>query len=268
MLSYQHIYHAGNMADVQKHLWLLCALEYLGRKEKPFCWLDTHSGRGAYDLAAPEAQKLGEYKNGILSVIERLRQSDHPLLELYAQKISDINEDHQELRLYPGSALLAATMLRDEDKLYAYELHPKEFTFLSDNLASFHNVKVIKEDGYKGLKSLTPPKLKRGGVLIDPSYEMKGEYEDVVEEISGALSRWPQGVYMIWYPILAAARHEAMCAALTELATAHHLDFIRDEWIFEGAAKGLLGTGMFIFNPPYQSDKDMSAVKNYILNTP
>lgn len=259
MLSYQHIYHAGNMADLHKHLWLLCVLEYLGRKDKPYCWIDTHAGRGVYDLGAPEAEKLGEYKDGIARVYESLQASEHPLLKLYGACIK--KENRGALRYYPGSAILAAQMLRGNDRLFAFDMHPKEFEFLDTALRPYKNAKAQKQNGYAGLKSLCPPPIRRGGVLIDPSYEIKSEYDDVAGALNLALKKWPQGVYMVWYPILAAARHEAMCEALTETARENTLEFTRSEWMFDGVEKGMLGSGMFILNTPYSCEDVMADVK-------
>lgn len=265
MLSYQHIYHAGNMADVHKHLWLLCVLDYLNRKDKPYCWIDTHSGRGAYDLDAPEAQKLGEYKDGVAAVIGRVRASAQPLLALYGAKIMAMNGGGVDIHAYPGSAMLAAQMLRGQDRLLAYDLHPQEFAHLAANLKPYKNARTMKEDGYQGMKSILPPALRRGGVLIDPSYEVKSEYDEVARALTGAMKRWPQGIYMVWYPILVAGRHEAMCAALEGLASEAGVEFTRDEWMFGPREKGLLGSGMFILNTPYSCAEAMAAARCDIL---
>jgi 23S rRNA (adenine2030-N6)-methyltransferase len=265
MLSYQHIYHAGNMADVQKHLWLLCVLEYLGRKDKPYVWIDTHAGRGAYDLSAPEAEKLGEYKSGIAALLDRIKSAEHPVLKLYAQKIAALNDGESAVQIYPGSSLLAAQMLRAGDKLFSYDLHPKEFEFLRENLKLYKGADARKEDGYAALKSLVPPQIRRGGVLIDPSYEIKGEYRQVASAVQDALKKWPQGVYMIWYPILAAGRHEGLCESLSEIAQSAGVDYTRDEWIFAGATKGMLGSGMAIVNTPYSCADTMAAIKTILV---
>tara|TARA_B100000780_G_scaffold277148_1_gene247192 strand:- start:485 stop:1366 length:882 start_codon:yes stop_codon:yes gene_type:complete len=289
MLSYQHIYHAGNMADVQKHLWLLTVLEYLGRKDKPYVWIDTHAGRGAYDLSAPEAEKLAEYKSGIAAVLHTIKGSEHPVLQLYYSQIGELNTQNviarsgsdeaihglprslrslamtlDNLDIYPGSSLLAAQMLRPRDRLFSFDLHPKEFEFLRENLKPYKGADARKEDGYAGLKSLVPPQIRRGGVLIDPSYEIKDEYGQVASVVRGAVKKWPQGVYMIWYPILSAGRHEALCAALADIAQSAGVDFTRDEWMFEGAERGMLGSGMAIVNTPYSCADTMAAIKNVI----
>lgn len=269
MLSYQHIYHAGNMADVQKHLWLLSVLEYLSRKDKPFYWIDTHSGRGAYDLNAPEAQKLAEYKDGIAALFETIRQSQHTIIKLYAQEIIAVNGGAaDEIKAYPGSAMIAAQMLRGKDKLAAFELHPKEFLFLQKAMALYKGAVAKKQDGYNGLKALIPPPIRRGGVLIDPSYEIKEEYMRVADAVGEAVKKWPQGTYMVWYPILKAGRHEAMCKALEDTAKKASVEFTRDEWVFEGVEKGMLGTGMAIVNTPFSCAATMEQVKQILLTKP
>lgn len=293
MLSYQHIYHAGNMADVQKHLWLLTVLEYLGRKDKPYIWIDTHAGRGAYDLRSAEAEKLGEYKSGIAAVLDKIKGAEHPVLKLYYNKILELNTDNviarrreptrqstatsglprslrslamtsDNLEIYPGSSLLAAQMLRKGDKLFSYDLHPKEFEFLRENLKPYQGADARKEDGYAGLKSLVPPQIRRGGVLIDPSYEIKDEYGQVARAVQDAVKKWPQGVYMIWYPILAAGRHEALCEYLRGIAESAGVDYTRDEWMFEGVQRGMLGSGMAVVNTPYSCADTMAAIRSVL----
>jgi len=261
MLSYQHIYHAGNMADVQKHLWLLTVLDYLGRKDKPYVWIDTHAGRGAYDLRSAEAEKLAEYKSGIAAVLDKIKGAEHPILQLYVQKIAALNDGKSAVQIYPGSSLLAAQMLRTGDRLFSFDLHPKEFEFLRENLDPYKGADARKEDGYAGLKSIVPPQIRRGGVLIDPSYEIKDEYGQVASAVRDAVKKWPQGVYMIWYPILGAGRHEALCDALAEIAQSANVDFTRDEWMFEGVERGMLGSGMFIVNTPYTCAETMAGIK-------
>lgn len=294
MLSYQHIYHAGNMADVQKHLWLLTVLEYLGRKDKPYIWIDTHAGRGAYDLRAPEAGKLAEYKNGIAAVLDKVKGAEHPVLKLYYSKILELNTQNviarrreptrqstaasglprslqsfamtsDNLDIYPGSSLLAAQMLRAGDRLFSFDLHPKEFEFLRENLKPYKGADARKEDGYGGLKSLVPPQIRRGGVLIDPSYEIKDEYGQVASAVRDAVKKWSQGVYMIWYPILSAGRHEALCESLRDIAQSAGVDFTRDEWMFEGAERGMLGSGMFVVNTPYSCAETMAAIRSVLI---
>lgn len=265
MLSYQHIYHAGNPADVHKHLWLITVLDYLQQKDKPLNWIDTHGGRGLYDLQSPEAQKLSEYKTGFLKIFDAYRnEKDLPApLRLYLDLITQHNPEGA-LRSYPGSALIAASLLRQNDTVQSYDLHPQEFTALQKNLAPYKNAHVQKADGLAALKSLLPPPAKRGGLLIDPSYEIKSEYEQVVAVLKAALKRWAGGVYMVWYPLLPAGHHAVLaekCRALTE-------NVIIDEWHFRapGAAdRGLYGSGMVIINPPYTCAETMDEIRKTAL---
>lgn len=267
MLSYQHIYHAGNMADVQKHLWLIYVLDYLTKKDKPFIWLDTHAGRGLYDLESHEAQKIKEYESGIdlfLNKIEKIDDLPAPI-KTYKKIIANLNGDKKSITTYPGSAYLAAKIMRPTDKLYAYDLHKGEFPYLEHTLKNYINSSVRFEDGLEGLKSLIPhTTLKRGGVLIDPSYELKDDYINIAAAAIEAYKKWPQGIYMIWYPILEKAMHIDMLASLKELNLSNE-DFVIDEWHYPNAAKGMKGTGMAIINPPFGSIETMHEIRNLVL---
>lgn len=263
MLSYQHIYHAGNMADVQKHLWLICVLDYLIQKDKPFFWLDTHAGRGLYDLTAPEAQKIKEYESGILKFYNALKDADNlpaPLAR-YLDFIKKLNDGDNDIKKYPGSAYLAAKIMRSTDKLYAYDLHKGEFPHLERTLKNYINSTTRFEDGLLGLKSHIPPKtIKRGGALIDPSYENKGEYAQIAHAVIDAHQKFPQGIYMVWYPILNDARHKELTEPLKALKLPKE-DFIIDEWHFGNVERGMSGTGMVILNPPYGCVTTMQEIK-------
>jgi 23S rRNA (adenine2030-N6)-methyltransferase len=264
MLSYQHIYHAGNTADIQKHLWLVTVLDYLGKKDKPLCWIDTHAGRGVYDLEAPEAQKLGEHKIGIEPVYDFLRSTDNlpEPLKIYRDALTKNNEDGS-LRFYPGSALLAIQTLKSNDRLFAYDMHKGEYPHLANSLTPYRNSKTRQGDGLEHLLALLPPKEKRGGALIDPSYEIKSDYARIVKTMESALAKWAGGVYMIWYPLLAAGHHTTLVNGCRGL----HKDVLVDEWIWRDPAKegrGLYGSGMIIFNPPYTCAETMESVKQAV----
>jgi 23S rRNA (adenine2030-N6)-methyltransferase len=266
MLSYQHIYHAGNMADVQKHLWLIAVLDYLRQKDKPFFWVDTHAGRGLYDLESPEAQKIKEYESGILQFYDRLKQADDlPLpLKLYYDFIQNLNKEG--VKKYPGSAYLAAKIMRPADKLFAYELHKGEYPYLEKTLKNYINTTTRFEDGLKGLKSHIPPQtLKRGGVLIDPSYEIKEDYTNTAKAVIKAYQKWPQGVYMVWYPLLDKALHHDLLTPLKALNLPEE-DFIIDKWHFGAVEKGMKGTGMTVINPPYGTADIMRKIKSLLFS--
>lgn len=254
MLSYQHIYHAGNKADVQKHLWLIRVLRALKDEgNDPVFWLDTHAGRGLYDLGAPEAQKLGEYREGFLPFREEARKAKTlpEDIKTYLRLIDGLNKKRKGF--YPGSALIAAKLLGAQDGLILCELHKGEIEFLKKAMKPFSQARVLKEDGYTALARLLPPSQKRGGVLIDPSYEVKTEYGQVLDSVRTACTLWPQGVYMIWYPILKAGNHRTMVEGFRELEREQGVRVIIDEQLFRDPAaegKGMAGTGMAIVNPP------------------
>lgn len=265
MLSYQHIYHAGNMADVQKHLWLICVLDYLTKKEKPFLWLDTHAGRGLYNLETPEAQKIKEYETGILKFYNSLQTLKDLLkpLALYRDLIQNLNPSGA-LKTYPGSAYLAAKIMRPTDKLYAFDLHKGEYPHLENSLKNYINTTTRFEDGFQGLKSLIPhTTIKRGGILVDPSYEVKEEYANTANAVIEAYKKWPQGVYMIWYPILDKGYHDDLIKPLKALNLEAE-NFVIDEWHFDNVKRGMKGTGMVILNPPYGCGESMQAIKGYL----
>ncbi len=245
MLSYQHIYHAGNLADVQKHALLAVVLEYLTRKDKPLTYLETHSGRGLYKLDAIEAVRTGEAEAGI----GRVRQADwfeaeHPL----ERAIRAVQRRHGATA-YPGSPLIAANLLRPQDILHLAELHPQEHGALDLALSSY-GAKVYRQDGYELAQSLLPPTPRRGVMLIDPSYEVKSEYDRLPGIIAKLHRKWNVGVIALWYPILTDNRHSAMVAALKAQnlpkMLCHEVRFgpVRD-------GHRMVGSGMFLINTPY-----------------
>ena len=242
MLSYQHIYHAGNLADVHKHALLCCMLDYLTRKDKPLCYLETHAGRALYDLGDPEALKTGEAAQGI----QRVRDwfgVDHP----YAQTLTQTTDLHGP-NAYPGSPLMAALNLRATDTIHLAELHPREHAAL-DLAMSPYPVKCHHRDGFEMAFALTPPTPRRGLMLIDPSYEIKTDYDTLPRTIGKLSKAWNVGIIALWYPILTNKAHLPM---LNQLATAHP-DALRHEVSFPPArpGHGMVGSGMFVINPPY-----------------
>lgn len=245
MLSYQHIYHAGNLADVQKHALLCAMLGYLTRKDKPLTYLETHSGRGLYQLDAPEAVKTGEAAAGIdLITAQGLLPADHPYLVALAQ----VRATHGA-RAYPGSPLLAAQCLRPQDRMHLAELHPQEYAAL-DYVMSPYAAHVVKQDGFALAQAVCPPEPRRGLLLIDPSYEVKSDYESIPRAIGQLHRKWNVGVIALWYPILSDQRHAPM---LTALETLDLPKALRHEVRFPPAREGhrMIGSGMFIVNAPW-----------------
>ncbi|EOC56560.1 hypothetical protein NM3164_1036 [Neisseria meningitidis NM3164] len=195
MLSYRHAFHAGNHADMLKHFTLFLVLQYFNRKDKPYWYIDTHGGAGVYNLEGSEAQKVGEYRQGIAL----LRQAKNLPTELNGF-IAHIQKILPSPELYCGSPWLAQSLTRVGDKLRLFELHPTDFVHLQNNMGEAGLGKrgqVLREDGYKGLISLLPPPPRRATVLIDPPYEEKQDYRRVTETLKAALKRFESGCYLI-----------------------------------------------------------------------
>lgn len=200
MLSYQHIFHAGNHADILKHYVLMFVLQSLNKKEKPYTFFDTHSGSGLYDLLDNRSLKTGEAEKGILSVMSLSIPQEAKLYFDYVSK-------YVENKKYPGSPVIELDNLRKQDTLILSELHPQEFQNLKENINNSKNkdscsVQVHNRSGWEMINALTPPKTKRGAVLIDPSYETISDYEDAARTIVSVNKKWNNGIIMLWYPLL------------------------------------------------------------------
>jgi 23S rRNA (adenine2030-N6)-methyltransferase len=250
MLSYQHAYHAGNLADVHKHALLSTMLDYLTAKEKPLTYLETHAGRGLYDLSGAEAAKTGEAAQGI-ALAERLGwfTPTHP----YARVLTEVRRRYGP-DAYPGSPLVAALALRDGDRATVAELHPQEYTALTEAMLPYP-VTCRQMDGAAMALALTPPDPRRGLLLIDPPYEVKADYAATPKLIADVHRKWNVGVIALWYPILADQRHRPM---LDQLTGASFPKALRHEVRFPPAREGhgMVGSGMFILNTPYGTEKE------------
>ena len=197
MLAYRHAFHAGNHADVLKHIVLMLVLRHMNTKPKAYRYVDTHGGAGGYSLEGRYAQKKGEYERGIGRLWTR---TDLPeTVADYVALVRRFNPDGV-LAQYPGSPALAQMLLRPHDQLRAFELHPTEQKILRATLAATPEAIAYDGDGFAGLKSQLPPSSRRAAVLIDPSYEGNGDYRRVVATLREALARFAPGVYMVWYP--------------------------------------------------------------------
>lgn len=254
MLSYQHGFHAGNIADVLKHAVLCQVIDYLLQKNKPFYFHDTHAGRGLYDLTHPVAQKTGEYRDGIARIWNR-RDLPAGLLP-YIRTLQDFNTG-AGLRMYAGSSLLAQRMMTAADRLAANELHPQEYQALQDNAKGLRNLRVSKEDGYAALKAALPPKERRGVVLIDPSYELLADDVAVVDALREALKRFSTGIYLVWYPVVEEKRTQKMLKAVTALPAIKLLQLELFARAPQAGTGGMAGSGMLVINPPWQLDAVM-----------
>lgn len=242
MLSYQHHFHAGNLADVQKHALLAWCLDYLCQKDKPLTYIETHAGRGIYDLASEHALKTGEAAQGIARSEDWFPPS-HP----YRQRLNEVRASYGP-NAYPGSPLIAALSLRDIDTIHLAELHPTEHQALRHALNPW-SPHIYQRDGFDLALAITPPTPRRGLMLIDPSYEVKADYDAIPGHIRAIARKWNVGIIALWYPLLTTGAHGPMLAALQR----DFPDALRSEVHFPPVRIGhkMIGSGMFIVNPPY-----------------
>ena len=251
MLSYRHGYHAGNAADVLKHFILTYVLDYIKKKDKGFIFIDSHAGAGKYLISDPYMQKNKEYLQGIKKILQL--KNDNIFLKKYLDLIKSINFN-SELKIYPGSCYLAARSLRPNDNLYFFELHPKEFLNLKKNFENDSRVIIENRDSYQRLKKLLPPKEKRAVILIDPSYELKDEYEKVSEMLSDCYKKFPLGVYIIWYPVLKNKKSEKF---IFNVLKKKYKNLSHVEMITDNLNNGMQGSGLFILNCPWSIENDI-----------
>jgi 23S rRNA (adenine2030-N6)-methyltransferase len=258
-MNYRHAYHAGNFADVVKHVVLSRLIEHLKLKDKAFRVIDTHAGVGLYDLASSEAQRTGEWQGGI----GRLLQADLPppaaeLLRPYLEAVRAVNEAG-ELKRYPGSPMIARHLLRRQDRLSAVELHPEDAARLKALFEGDFQARVMQLDGWLALGAHLPPKERRGLVLVDPPFEVEGEFERLADGLRKAHRRWPGGIYALWYPIKDRDAVAAFRRALAESGIPKILDVV-----FEirppSPEPRLDGSGMIVVNPPFTLERDLAAV--------
>ncbi|TPP10617.1 23S rRNA (adenine(2030)-N(6))-methyltransferase RlmJ [Rhizobium glycinendophyticum] len=262
-MNYRHIYHAGNFADVLKHLVLSRLIVYLQQKDKAFRVLDTHAGIGLYDLSCEEAQKTGEWLEGIGKVIDaEMPAKVAEIMAPYLDAVKALNPGRDAggpLQRYPGSPKLARDLFRPQDRLSAMELHPEDSRVLARLFEGDFQVRVTELDGWLTLNAHLPPKEKRGIVLVDPPFEKEGEYERLVDGLAKAHRRFANGVYCLWYPIKKGAPikefHEALQALeIPKMLCAElHVKSDRDQ-------TGLSGTGLVIVNPPFTLKDEMHLV--------
>ncbi|MFZ1891251.1 MAG: 23S rRNA (adenine(2030)-N(6))-methyltransferase RlmJ [Formosimonas sp.] len=268
MFSYRHAFHAGNHADVLKHMVLLHICQYMTQKDKALTYIDTHAGVGMYHLSNPMAQKSGEAETGItklwpLWTNKGSRDALPPLLHSYLKHISELNKGN-ELKLYPGSPYVASQNLREIDRLKVFELHPTDMRLLDENLTHINladsrddkRILFKTVDGFVGLKANIPPASRRGLTLIDPSYEMKDDYSHVAKALKDAMIRFPTGTYAIWYPVLARPESRNLPTQLERIAVEAGAKWLHATLAIDTVApahmkQGLQASGMFIFNPPY-----------------
>jgi 23S rRNA (adenine2030-N6)-methyltransferase len=249
-MNYRHAYHAGNFADVVKHLALVAAISHLKKKDRPFAVIDTHAGRGLYDLQGGEAEKTGEAMNGI-GRLKSLGDAP-PLLSDYLKLARGFGAER-----YPGSPLIAAQMLRSQDRLVAIEKHEEEVRILARILTPFERARVMQADGYARLMTLLPPPERRGLVLIDPPYEAPDEFAQAARVFAQAYRRFANGIYLLWFPIKSHSAADAFCAEVLAAGAAKALRI--DVMVPSATEDRLHSAGLLVINPPFGFDGEMGA---------
>ena len=264
MLAYRHAFHAGNHADVLKHVVLLQLLRHMARKDTGVRIVDVHAGAGRYALDSAQALKNGEFRCGI-GRLWPLAGADMPApVADYVQQVRQLNPD-AALRSYPGSPLLALQHLRPQDQLRLFELHPTDHQALHELLGNTRGVEVRRADGFAALKSQLPPPTRRALVLLDPSYEGHADYARVVDTIDDALRRFAGGVYMVWVPLVGKPGAAALVQGLKRLAPAGWLYARLTLQRSDAMGFGLTGSGVFVINPPYTLHAQLQTVLPWLV---
>nr|WP_034332890.1 23S rRNA (adenine(2030)-N(6))-methyltransferase RlmJ [Herbaspirillum sp. B39] len=277
MLSYRHAFHAGNHADVLKHMVIIQLMRYLGQKDPAYMVIDTHAGAGVYALDGDYASKNAEYETGIAKLWDR---KDLPaMVKEYVDLVRSLNPSGK-MRYYPGSPYCAEKTMREQDRLRLFEMHPSEVKVLEDNFRKLEahaaaqgqrpaargkRVMVYRGDGFQGLKALLPPPSRRGLVLIDPPYEDKRDYTHVAQVLADALTRFPTGTYAVWYPVLQRNESRQLPERLKRLGAKSWLNVTL---AIHGPAPdgfGLHNSGMFILNPPWTLEAQLKEVMPYLI---
>jgi len=267
-MNYRHIYHAGSFSDVIKHIALIALLLSLTRKETPFCYIDTHAGSACYDLFSEFAAKTKEYENGI----EKIIQADNPppLVKKYLDCIHQINNKltntkFSSLHYYPGSPLIAKQIIRPHDRIIACELQLQEYQALKLASTGDRQITPLHLDGFIGLKSLIPPREKRGLVLIDPPYENPDEFIRLAQSLTQAIKKWETGIYAIWYPIKeknhAARFYQSLKQNSEKPILAIELN------IYPDLTNHLNGCGLAVINPPWQFYETIQSILPWLWKT-
>jgi 23S rRNA (adenine2030-N6)-methyltransferase len=247
MLSYRHSFHAGNFADVLKHIVLIQILEHLSKKDKPICCIDTHAGPGEYQLNSEFALKNKEFENGI----GQLWQLDNPpdSVASYINVLKHFNPDGI-LNRYPGSPLIIKHFLRNRDRVFLHELHSTEIDLLNTVIGNDRQIKIAHSDGLKNAISLLPPLQHRGMVLIDPSYEIKSDYQLVVDTLIQMHKRFTTGTYALWYPVVNRSRNLKMEKAI-KASNLKNVQLFELGITVDSLEHGMTASGMIVINPPW-----------------
>ena len=261
MLAYRHASHAGNHADVLKHTVLTRVLRYMNGKDKGYRLVDTHAGAGGYSLEGRYAQKKGEFEQGVARLWER-----NDLPEAVADYLSIVRQFNPDgtLTQYPGSPAFAQMLLRAQDQLRLFELHPTDHRILASYLGAVRGAEVYDKDGFDGLKGQVPPTTRRGVVLMDPSYEGNADYGRVIASLRDALARFAEGVYMVWYPQVSKLEAAQLPKRLEALAPKGWLHARLTVQQPDSMGFGLAGSGVFVINPPYTLHAELLEVMPYL----
>lgn len=261
MLSYQHGYHAGNFADVIKHLGLTRLAHYLTQKDKPLFYLETHSGKGLYDLKSAQSEKTNEYKEGIQLLWSQQKKLP-AVFNKYIRIIRELNKDN--LRFYPGSPYLSAQLLRNIDRAYFCELHPAEYDALKTLSLGHKKIHFSNSDGMAALNSLLPPPEKRGLIFIDPSYEIKDEYKTIPRAIKQAFTKFNTGTYCLWYPVVHRRTTDQLLRRLQEIGAKNALKVEFN--LKNDSHHGMTGCGLWLINPPYTFAEEMKQIAEHLMH--
>lgn len=257
-MNYRHSYHAGNFADVFKHIILTALIKSLLRKDSAFCYLDTHAGIGNYDLQSSTAQKGKEYANGIGKILQQPNPPD--LVKHYVDLVRANNPITSDpLRYYPGSPQIVRQLLRPSDRMVLCELHEEDYHLLKTAFPHDKQVGIHHQDGYQALKAFLPPKERRGVVLIDPPYEDPDEFIHLLSALPKAIERWETGIYAVWYPIKEKRSIERFHRSLKLKIERPML--VSELTLFpENTSTQLNGNGLLIINPPWQLDQEIKEI--------
>ena len=263
MLSYRHGYHAGNHADVIKHLVLLGLLEHMHQKDKPFVGIDTHSGNGFYRLDSAQAKKTREAASGIIPLWRAWQSGkvENALIKRYLELVAGFNPPDvgSVPDCYPGSPAIIHSLLRDQDRLQLMELHTSEIDLLRHNFGRDRRGRIHHRDGFEGAVAVSPPTPRRGLMLIDPAYEDKNDYQRAIKTVLAVHERWQTGIIALWYPMLGKSRDHSR--RLTEQLS-RKLESCVIELVVAPQSDefGMFGSGMVVVNPPWQFEANFTPV--------
>lgn len=253
-MNYRHAFHAGNFADVFKHLVLLSLLHRFGTREKPFSYVETHAGKGLYDLQGAAARRTGEAGAGVLKLAQADSLPDE--FRAYLQLVNSLPDNADGLRWYPGSPLIAQAMMREQDRAILVELHPEEAAELKRMLGRDRRFSVHCRDGWEALKGLLPPTPRRGLLLVDPPFEKPDEFSDIFNGLDEVQKRWANATVVVWYPI---KRRADLDSAYRRLSGGTYGPVMRAEFCLhpDDTDGRLNGTGVFVIRPPWMLDQDI-----------